>query len=159
MNAMLYVRGRPLDYDEWREAGCEGWGWSDVEPYFKRSEDSDLGPSEVHGRGGPLRVSRSRSPRKLTHRFIESAEAAGIPFNADYNSPEQDGVSPAQVTQRNGRRWSAADAFLRPAMKRDNVDVAVNAQAIGLVAPAAGSRGCATAGAAAASTRPRPGKR
>ena len=132
MNAMLYARGRPLDYDAWERAGCEGWGWTDVLPYFKRSEDSFLGATEVHGTGGPVRVERLRSPRPLTRRFIESAQQAGIPFNPDYNTPEQDGASPVQVFQRGGRRWSAADAFLRPAMRRGNLTVTPRAQALGL---------------------------
>jgi choline dehydrogenase len=132
MNAMLYTRGRPLDYDAWESSGCEGWAWSDVLPYFKRSEDSFLGASDLHGAGGPVRVERLRSPRPLTRRIIESAQQAGVPFNPDYNSPEQDGVSPVQVFQRRGRRWSAADAYLRPAMRRPNLTVIARAHALGL---------------------------
>jgi choline dehydrogenase len=134
MNAMLYTRGRPIDYDAWRDQGCEGWGWDDVLPYFKRSEDSFLGASELHGVGGPVRVERLRSPRPLTRRFIDSAQDTGIPFNPDYNAPEQDGDTPVQTFQRGGRRWSCADAFLRPAMKRPNLTVSSRALALGLVA-------------------------
>ncbi|HSD78507.1 MAG TPA: GMC family oxidoreductase N-terminal domain-containing protein, partial [Solirubrobacteraceae bacterium] len=105
MNAMLYVRGRPLDYDLWAAAGATGWGWDDVRPYFLRAEDNERGASEHHAVGGPLHVADVRSPRPLTARFLAAAEAAGIPRVPDYNGPEQDGASPAQVTQRDGRRW------------------------------------------------------
>ncbi|HEY4827468.1 MAG TPA: GMC family oxidoreductase N-terminal domain-containing protein, partial [Solirubrobacteraceae bacterium] len=124
MNAMLYVRGRPLDYDLWAEQGAAGWGWRDVLPYFLKSEDNVLGASEFHGVGGPLRVSNQRSPRAdIDRRLIDASEAAGIPRSHDYNGPEQDGVAMFQVNQRDGRRWSAADAFLRPALKRRNLEV------------------------------------
>src|SRR5690349_7861836 len=79
MNAMLYVRGRPLDYDLWEKGGAPGWGWNDVLPYFMRSEDNERGPSEFHGAGGLLRVSEQRSPRPMNARFLEASEAAGIP--------------------------------------------------------------------------------
>ncbi|MGI8801353.1 MAG: GMC family oxidoreductase [Solirubrobacteraceae bacterium] len=123
MNAMLYVRGRPLDYDRWREQGATGWGWKDVRPYFLRAEDNQNGAGEHHAVGGPLRVESQRSPRRLTHRFLAAAAAAGVPPAADYNGLTQDGAAIAQVTQRNGRRWSAADAYLRPAMSRPNLTV------------------------------------
>ena len=124
MNAMLYVRGRPLDYDLWEAQGAAGWGWQDVLPYFLKSEDNVQGASEFHGAGGPLRVSNQRSPRaEVDRRLIAASEAAGIPRSHDYNGPEQDGVAMFQVTQRDGRRWSAADGFLRPALKRTNLEV------------------------------------
>ncbi|HEY7835818.1 MAG TPA: GMC family oxidoreductase N-terminal domain-containing protein [Solirubrobacteraceae bacterium] len=123
MNAMLYVRGRPLDYDGWEAQGAPGWGYRDVLPYFIRSEDNVRGASEFHGAGGPLKVSEQRSPRPMNARLLAASEAAGIPRIADYNGPEQDGVSMFQVTQRNGQRFSAADAFLRPAMTRPNLEV------------------------------------
>jgi choline dehydrogenase len=123
MNAMLYVRGRPLDYAAWTKAGAEGWDWEDVLPYFLRSEDNARGASEYHGAGGELRVDEQRSPRPLDQRLLDASVAAGIPRTADYNGPEQDGASMFQVTQRNGRRWSAADAFLRPALDRSNLEV------------------------------------
>ena len=132
MNAMLYVRGRPLDYDLWRDQGAPGWGWEEVFPYFLRSEDNVRGRSEFHGAGGELRVSEQRSPRPLDRRLIEASAAAGIPRIADYNGPEQDGVSMFQVCQKDGRRWSAADAFLRPASKRSNVEVVTGATVLGL---------------------------
>jgi choline dehydrogenase-like flavoprotein len=132
MNAMLYVRGRPLDYDLWASQGCDGWGWNDVRPYFLKAENNERGASEHHAVGGPLNVADERSPRRLTARFIASAEAAGIPRIPDYNGPEQDGVSPVQVTQRNGARFSAADAYLRPNMKRPNLEVITGATVLGV---------------------------
>ncbi|HEU4976488.1 MAG TPA: GMC family oxidoreductase N-terminal domain-containing protein [Baekduia sp.] len=130
MNAMLYVRGRPLDYDLWEREGAAGWGWDAVRPYFLKAEDNERGPSEHHAVGGPLHVSDERSPRRLTRRFLEASERVGIPYISDYNGPEQDGAALVQVTQRNGRRWSAADAYLRPAMQRPNLEVRTGAQVL-----------------------------
>src|SRR3954447_24407974 len=133
MNAMLYVRGRPLDYDLWeRDHRATGWGWSDVLPYFLKAEDNQRGKSEFHGSGGPVRIEDERSPRKLTGRIMAAVENAGVPRIDDYNGPEQDGVSPVQVFQKNGRRWSAADAYLRPVMKRPNLTTLTNRLVVGL---------------------------
>ncbi|HYF28126.1 MAG TPA: GMC family oxidoreductase N-terminal domain-containing protein [Baekduia sp.] len=132
MNAMLYVRGRPLDYDLWEAEGAAGWGWENVRPYFLRSEDNARGTSEHHATGGPLRVEDTRSPRALTKQFFASAEAAGIPYVDDYNVPEQDGCARVQVTQRAGKRWSTAEAFLRPAMSRPNLEIVTGATVLGL---------------------------
>jgi len=130
MNAMLYVRGRPLDYDLWEAEGAAGWGWKDVQPYFLRAENNERGASENHATGGPLNVCDERSPRQLTTRFLAAAEATGVPRVPDYNGPEQDGASPVQVTQRNGKRFSAADAYLRPNMKRENLSTVTGAQVL-----------------------------
>src|SRR5947209_5845442 len=132
MNAMLYVRGRPLDFDSWEAQGAPGWGYRDVLPYFKKSEDNARGASEFHGSGGPLRVSEQRSPRSINARLLAACAAAGIPRIDDYNGPEQDGASVFQVTQRNGQRMSAADAFLRPVKARPNLEVRTNAHVLGL---------------------------
>jgi choline dehydrogenase-like flavoprotein len=132
MNAMLYVRGRPFDYDSWEAQGAPGWSYRDVLPYFIRSEDNVRGASEYHGAGGPLRVSEQRSPRPLGRRLLAASEAAGIPHIADYNGPEQDGASVFQVTQRNGARFSAADAYLRPALARPNLRVRTKATVLGV---------------------------
>ncbi|HET8565731.1 MAG TPA: GMC family oxidoreductase N-terminal domain-containing protein [Solirubrobacterales bacterium] len=132
MNAMLYVRGNPLDYEAWVEAGATGWGWDDVLPYFLKAEDNQRGASAYHATGGPLRVEDERSPRPLTGRFLAACAEAGVPRIDDYNGPEQDGAALAQVTQRGGRRWSAADAYLRPALKRPNLEVVTGALVSGL---------------------------
>src|SRR3954468_13938346 len=132
MNAMLYVRGRPLDYDLWAEQGATGWGWNDVRPYFIKAENDERGASEHHGAGGPVNIQNQRSPRRINKDFIEAAQAAGIPRATDYNSPEQDGVDMFQVFQKHGRRWSAADAYLRPVLKRPNLEVLTHATVEGL---------------------------
>jgi choline dehydrogenase-like flavoprotein len=132
MNAMLYARGRPFDYDGWAAQGAPGWSYAEVLPYFKKSEDNVRGASEFHGVGGPLRVSEQRSPRPMDAALLEACAAAGIPRIADYNGPEQDGASMFQVTQRNGRRWSSADAFLRSVLRRPNLEVRTNALVLGL---------------------------
>jgi choline dehydrogenase len=141
MNAMLYVRGRPLDYDGWEAQGAPGWGYKDVLPYFIKSERNVRGASEYHGDSGPLHVSEQRSPRPINRRFLAASEAAGIRRIADYNGPEQDGVSMFQVTQRNGTRFSAADAFLRPAMTRPNLEVRTGATVLGLELEGTRARG------------------
>jgi choline dehydrogenase len=132
MNAMLYVRGRPLDYDTWEAQGASGWGYRDVLPYFLRSEHNARGASEFHGVGGPLQVAEQRSPRPLDKLLLAATEAAGIPRIVDYNGPEQDGASMFQVTQKNGKRWSAADGYLRPAMKRPNLEVRTGVTVLGV---------------------------
>jgi choline dehydrogenase-like flavoprotein len=132
MNAMLYVRGRPWDYDGWEAQGAPGWSYADVLPYFVKAEDNVRGPSEYHGVGGPLRVNEQRSPRPFDRRLLAASEAAGIPRIADYNGPEQDGVSMFQVTQSGGTRFSAADAYLRPALTRPNLEVRTNVTVLGV---------------------------
>ncbi len=132
MNAMLYVRGRPLDYDTWEAEGAEGWSWDQVRPYFLRAEDNERGASEHHAVGGPLHVMDERSPRQLTGRFLAACERAGIPRIDDYNGPEQDGASLFQVTQRGGRRWSAYDGYLRPVKARDNLRIKSGVNAVAL---------------------------
>ena len=132
MNAMLYVRGRPLDYDLWERSGAEGWGWDDVLPYFLRSEGNCRGDSEWHAGGGELKVSEQRSPRPIGRRLLAASEAAGIPYVRDYNGPEQDGVSMFQVNQQRGQRFSSADAFLKPVMDRPNLEVLTGAHVLDL---------------------------
>lgn len=132
MNAMMFTRGRPIDFDGWRELGCDGWGYEDVLPYFKRLEYRVGAASEFAGRGGPMRIEEQRDPRPLTGGFLVAAQAGGIPANPDVSSPEQDGVTMTPVYQRRGRRWSAADAYLRPAMKRSNLRVVTGATVVGL---------------------------
>ena len=123
LNAMIYIRGNPLDYDEWRDAGCTGWGWDDLLPYFKRAEDNERGESEFHGAGGPLPVSEARARSVMCQAFLEAAEAMGLPANDDFNDGEQDGFGWYQVTQRDGRRASTAVSYLHPVMERPNLTV------------------------------------
>lgn len=128
INAMIYMRGNPLDYDGWRdEHECSGWGYADVLPYFRRAEDQARGESPYHGVGGPLRVEDLRGRHRLTRAFVDAAVASGISRNADFNADRQDGAGFYQVTQKGGRRWSAADAYLRPALDRPNLTVLTDA--------------------------------
>lgn len=128
MNAMIYIRGNRHDYDTWRDQyGCKGWGYADLLPYFMRAEDQQRGESEYHGLGGPLRVEDLRYKHPLTRAWVESAKAYGLAANNDFNGAEQDGVGFYQVTQRRGRRWSTADAYLRPARDRSNLTIQTDA--------------------------------
>ncbi len=129
INGMLYVRGQSEDYDGWARQGAPGWEWSSVLPYFRRMEDHFLGAGSLHGSGGPLHVSQIRSHHPLADAFIGAAEACGIPRNEDYNGARQEGVGYFQVTIRNGKRVSAADAYLRPARGISNLDILTNATA------------------------------
>ncbi|MBN3727793.1 GMC family oxidoreductase [Burkholderia sp. Ac-20379] len=112
INAMIYTRGHPLDYDEWAALGCTGWGWQDVLPYFRRAEGNERGTNAWHGGDGPLTVSDLRFKNPFAQRFIDAAHAAGYPLNDDFNGPEQEGVGFYQVTHRNGARCSVARAYL-----------------------------------------------
>jgi choline dehydrogenase len=120
INAMVYIRGNHRDYDEW---GVPGWAWADLLPYFVKSEDNERGASDLHGTGGPLPVSESRSRNRIAAAFVDAGEQAGLARNPDFNGPEQDGVGVYQVTQRGGMRASAAVSYLHPAMERENLTV------------------------------------
>lgn len=123
INGMLYVRGAPRDFDAWSAAGCTGWSWDDVAPCFKRLESTPFGDEQVRGRSGPIRVEGLRSPHRLAGVFNEAAMAAGIKWNTDYNGVSQEGIAEPQVTQKRGRRWSAAQGYLRPARRRPNLEI------------------------------------
>jgi choline dehydrogenase len=127
INAMIYIRGNRLDYDGWAATGCEGWGYDDVLPYFKRSEDNERGEDAYHGAGGALGVSESRSMHPLVDTMLEAARQAGHEANPDFNGARQEGVGRFQLTQRNGLRCSTADAFVRPAANRPNLTVITRA--------------------------------
>jgi len=133
LNAMIYIRGHRTDYDHWRDLGNSGWGYDDVLPYFKKSEDQERGPSEYHGVGGPLHVSDLRSPNPLSQAFVEAGEQAGFKRNPDFNGAAQEGFGLYQVTQWQGKRHSAAAAFLRPAMTRSNLTVKTNVQVFDII--------------------------
>jgi choline dehydrogenase len=128
LNAMIYIRGHRHDYDQWRDLGNAGWGYDDVLPYFKKSEDNERGASEYHGAGGPLHVAELRSINPLSETFVEAAEQAGFKRNPDFNGAIQEGFGTYQVTQRQGRRHSAAAAFLHPAISRANLTVLTGVQ-------------------------------
>ena len=133
INAMCYTRGHRSDYDDWQAAGNPGWGWNDVLPYFMRAQDQARGPSRLHGSGGPLGVSDLSHKNVLSEVFIQAAEQAGIAHNRDFNGPVQRGAGFYQVTQRNGRRCSAAVGYLAPVKSRRNLTVLTGALALNLV--------------------------
>ena len=133
INAMIYIRGNPRDYDHWQSLGNAGWGFDDVLPYFLKSENQERGASHFHGSGGPLCVSDLRYVNPITRAFLEAANELGIPGNSDFNGAAQDGAGLYQVTQRHGRRHSAADAYLKPALGRSNLTVLTGAHATRVV--------------------------
>ena len=130
INAMVWIRGHPADYDGWRDQGNPGWGYDDLLPAFKAIEDNAAGADEWRGGGGPLHVTDcTTTTHPLTNRYLKAAHETGLPLNPDFNGATQEGVGIYQISTRNGRRMSAARAFLRPAMKRKNVRVETNALA------------------------------
>lgn len=133
INAMIYIRGQRQDYDHWRDLGNPGWSYSDVLPYFKKSEDQERGASEYHGVCGPLHVSNLRCPNPLSEVFVEAAEQSGFQRNPDFNGNSQEGFGLYQVTQWQGQRSSAAAAFLRPVMRRPNLTVRTDVQAFDIL--------------------------
>jgi len=127
INAQLYTRGNAKDYDAWEtEAGCEGWSYRDVLPYFKRAEDNQRLVNDYHGYGGPLGVSYPVNPPPISFAFLRAAQEAGIPFNDDFNGAVQDGIGHYQLTTRNAERSSTASAYLKPVRSRDNLSVRLN---------------------------------
>ena len=128
LNGLLYVRGQAQDYDRWQQMGNKGWGWDSVLPLFKRSENNERGADEFHGNKGPLSVSNMRIQRPITDSWVAAAQAAGYKFNPDYNGVDQEGVGFFQLTTRNGRRCSAAVAYLKPIKNRQNLKIITNAQ-------------------------------
>lgn len=125
INGMLYVRGAAADFDGWAAAGNPGWGYADVLPYFRRLECAEAPHDQHRGTLGPLHVQRLRTRHPMAAPFEAAAQAAGLAYNPDYNGAQQDGVSPPQVTQRAGRRWSTARAYL--GVRRPNLHVITGA--------------------------------
>jgi choline dehydrogenase-like flavoprotein len=124
INAMVFTRGHALDYDAWaEEEGCTGWAYEDVLPYFRRAEDNERFSNRWHGTGGPLGVADPISPHAMSRAFVRAAQEAGLPFNPDFNGERQEGCGLYQVTQRGGRRCSAATGYLKPALARPNLTV------------------------------------
>ena len=114
INGMIYIRGHARDYDQWRQTGLTGWGYADVLPYFKRSEALESGGDAYHGGEGPLHVSLGRSKNPIYGGIIEAGRQAGFPVTNDFNGVQQEGFGPYQLTVSDGRRWSAASAYLKP---------------------------------------------
>ena len=134
INAQVFTRGHPKDYDEWAgEEGCAGWSYEDVLPYFRRFEDNERFSNAWHGTGGPIGVSDPISPHRMSKVFVRAAQEAGLPYNPDFNGERQEGCGLYQVTQRGGRRSSAAIEYLRPAMRRPNLTVRTRAIATRLL--------------------------
>lgn len=129
INGMIYMRGQARDYDQWRQAGNIGWSWEDVLPYFIRAEDHARGADEFHGAGGEWRVEEMRVRWEILDAFRAAAAETGIPPTDDFNRGDNEGCGYFQVSPRRGIRWSAAKAFLRPAMSRPNLTVLTGAQA------------------------------
>ena len=133
INAMIYMRGNALDYDHWESLGNVGWGYADVLPYFKKSENQTRGASAFHGAGGPLDVTDLRYVNPLTRAFLSAAGEIGISSNSDFNAERQEGGGLYQVTQKKGKRHSAADAYLKPSARSKNLSVLTGAHAMQLV--------------------------
>ncbi|MCF3638819.1 GMC family oxidoreductase N-terminal domain-containing protein [Rhizobium sp. TRM95111] len=129
INGMIYMRGQARDYDVWRQMGCAGWGWEDVLPFFRKSEDHHRGADDLHGAGGEWRVEKSRVRWAVLDAFQKAAEEAGIPVTDDFNRGDNEGSSYFDVNQRSGIRWNTAKAFLKPARGRSNLTVLTKAQA------------------------------
>jgi choline dehydrogenase-like flavoprotein len=131
INAQLYTRGNAKDYDAWvSEAGCKGWSYREVLPYFVRSEDNQRLVNAYHGYGGPLGVSYPINPLPISFAFVRAAQEAGIPFNDDFNGAVQDGIGHYQLSTRNAQRSSASSAFLKPIKARKNLTVRLNAETL-----------------------------
>ncbi|MBY4598557.1 GMC family oxidoreductase [Ottowia caeni] len=128
INAMIYTRGQPQDYDAWAAEGNDGWAWQDVLPFFRRSEHNERGADEFHGTGGPLNVKDLSDPNPFSEAFVEAGVQAGYARNDDFNGAQQEGVGLYQVTHKNGERFSAAKAYLTPNRARSNLRVITGAQ-------------------------------
>ncbi|MGI3170597.1 choline dehydrogenase [Pseudooceanicola sp. C21-150M6] len=127
INGMIYVRGHARDFDHWRDQGADGWGYADVLPYYKRAENwhdgGHGGDAAWRGTDGPLHVTRGKRENPLTRAFVEAGRQAGYPVTGDYNGQQQEGFGPFDMTVWKGQRWSAANAYLRPALKHPNCEL------------------------------------
>ncbi len=129
INGMLYVRGAPQDYDSWAEAGNTGWSYAKCEPYFRKLENCTFDTGQDRGSLGPQAISHLRTRHALATPFVEAAQSAGLAKNSDYNSGSQEGIDAPQLTQLRGRRFSAADGYLKPARNRQNLTIITGAEA------------------------------
>ena len=128
INGMIYMRGQAADYDHWRQSGCNDWGWDDVLPHFRKSEDYYLGSDDMHGSGGEWRVEQARVRWEILDAFQDAAEQAGIPKIADFNRGNNEGSGYFAVNQKRGIRWNTSKAFLKPALSRKNLELRTHAQ-------------------------------
>lgn len=129
INGMIYVRGVPLDFAAWEQAGATGWSWEEVLPYYKKAERQQIHHDDMHGTDGPLHVQDVRDKRPMDEVFIGAMNEAGIPSNPDFNGVDQTGCGYYQFTQNNGRRWSTASGYLTPARSRTNLTILTHAHA------------------------------
>ncbi|MEQ9122880.1 MAG: GMC family oxidoreductase N-terminal domain-containing protein, partial [Alphaproteobacteria bacterium] len=127
INGLLYVRGQHQDYDHWAQLGCTGWSFEQCLPFFKRAENFERGGDDLRGAGGPLNVMDMPTRHPLLDAWIDAGEQAGYPRNPDYNGQDQEGFGYYQVTQKRGRRWSTAKAYLEPALARPNLTLETEA--------------------------------
>ena len=123
INGMVYVRGHARDFDAWSEMGAQGWSFADVQPYFQRMENVEGGDEGWRGQSGPMHVKKGAQRNPLYHAFVEAGRQAGFETTADYNGAKQEGFAAMEHTIHNGRRWSVANAYLRPALKRKNLSL------------------------------------
>jgi len=133
INGMIYIRGHARDYDNWRQMGLPGWSYRDVLPYFKRSESLEGGGDAWHGGEGPLKVSKASSPNPIYKATVEAGRQAGHAVTSDFNGFQQEGWGPYQMTIHDGQRWSAARAYLHPAMSRPNLTCLTGARTTRIV--------------------------
>ena len=133
INGMIYIRGHARDYDQWRQMGLTGWGYADVLPYFKRAETLEGGGDDYHGGEGPLRISKASTPSPIYRQFVAAGAEAGHKLTPDFNGAQQEGFGPYQMTIHDGRRWSAANAYLHPALKRPNLKAEIGARTTRIV--------------------------
>ena len=127
INGLVYIRGNPLDFQRWNDEGANGWSYADVLPYFKRAEDRAEGGDAYRGAGGPLKTQYGSLKNPLHEAWLQSAKAAGYPMTQDVNGHQQEGFGRMDMTVGEGRRWSAANAYLKPALKRPNLTVLTGA--------------------------------
>jgi choline dehydrogenase len=133
VNAMVYLRGQPRDYDQWQAAGAEGWSWKDVLPYYKRCESNDRFANELHGVDGPLPVSDQEFTHPMSRVWVQACQQAGIPYNPDFNSGHQEGCGLYQINSRNGRRSSTAATYLKLARRRKNMRVQTDTRVLRII--------------------------
>ena len=129
INGMIYIRGVPLDFAAWEQAGAKGWSWEEVLPYYKKAEAQQTHKDDLHGDDGPLYVEDVRDKRPIHDIYLDAMESIGIPRNPDFNGKDQAGGGYYQFTQHNGRRWSTSTAYLSSAKKRKNLKVISRAKA------------------------------